>query len=96
MNDASGQAGLTRSILKLGEVEIELYQGGSGPVLLFLHGGSGLDPAAPFLTALSQRFHVIAPVHPGFGGSSLPIWIDSVDDFGRCAERTRSRPSPAS
>jgi pimeloyl-ACP methyl ester carboxylesterase len=81
MNDASGRAGLTRSMLKLGEVEIELYQGGSGPVLLFLHGGNGLDPAAPFLTALSQQFHVVAPVHPGFGGSSLPIWIDSVDDF---------------
>ena len=24
---------------------------------------------------------MIAPSHPGFGGSSLPIWIDSVDDF---------------
>ena len=81
MNDASGRAGLTRSVLKLGEVEIELYQGGSGPPLLFLHGGSGLDPAAPFLAALSQRFRVVAPVHPGFGGSSLPIWINSVDDF---------------
>jgi pimeloyl-ACP methyl ester carboxylesterase len=81
MNDASGHGGLTRSMLKLGEVEIELYTGGGGPPLLYLHGGSGLVPSAPFLDRLCRRFRVVAPVHPGFGGSSLPIWIDSVDDY---------------
>src|SRR5262245_4170810 len=81
MNDASGQTGLARETVKLGEVEIELYQGGAGQPLLYLHGGSGLVPEAPFLASLCRRFRVIAPAHPGFGGSSLPIWIDSVDDF---------------
>jgi len=81
MNDASGQTGLARETMQLGEVEIELYQGGGGQPLLYLHGGSGLVPEAPFLASLCRRFRVIAPVHPGFGGSSLPIWIDSVDDF---------------
>jgi pimeloyl-ACP methyl ester carboxylesterase len=74
-------AGLQRDQIKLGDVELELYQGGSGPALLYLHGGSGLVPGAPFLARLCQRFRVVAPVHPGFGASGLPIWIDSVDDF---------------
>ena len=72
---------LTRSAVKLGEIELELYDGGSGPPLLYLHGGSGPRPDAPFLAALCRRFRVIAPTHPGFGGSNLPIWIDSIDDF---------------
>ena len=46
------RAGLAAATCKLGEVELELYQGGSGPPLLYLHGGSGLRPDAPFLDAL--------------------------------------------
>jgi pimeloyl-ACP methyl ester carboxylesterase len=81
MNVVAGQIGLTRSTLKLGEVEIELYEGGRGPALLYFHGGGGLVPNAPFLQALSRKFRVIAPVHPGFGASSLPLWLDCVDDY---------------
>lgn len=81
MNDASGHGGLTRETLKLGEIELELHQGGSGPPLLYLHGGSGPAASAPFFATLARRFRVIAPSHPGFGGSSLPIWIDSIDDY---------------
>jgi pimeloyl-ACP methyl ester carboxylesterase len=81
MNVVTMTAGLTRTMLKLGEVDLEVHEGGSGPPLLYLHGGSGLDPAAPFLARLAQKFRVIAPSHPGFGGSNLPIWIDSVEDF---------------
>ena len=71
MNDASGQGGLRRETLKLGEIELELHQGGSGPPLLYLHGGSGPTASAPFLATLARRFRVIAPSHPGFGGSSF-------------------------
>ena len=81
MNDASGQGGLRCETLKLGEIELEMHEGGSGPPLLYLHGGSGPAASAPFLAALARRFRVIAPSHPGFGGSSLPIWIDSIDDY---------------
>ena len=81
MNDASSQGGLRRETLKLGEIELDLHQGGNGPPLLYLHGGSGPIASAPFLATLARRFRVIAPSHPGFGGSSLPIWIDSIDDY---------------
>ena len=81
MNHASVGAGLQRQTMQLGETEIELFQGGTGPALLFLHGGAGLQQDAPFLEALARRFTVIAPVHPGFGASSLPFWLDAIDDF---------------
>jgi pimeloyl-ACP methyl ester carboxylesterase len=81
MNVATAHAGLRRSIVKLGTVELEVFEGGQGRPLLFLHGGSGLRPEAPFLNRLCETFRVVAPSHPGFGGSGLPLWIDSIDDF---------------
>ena len=33
MNDASTRAGLQRQTMQLGETEIELFQGGTGPAL---------------------------------------------------------------
>jgi len=62
-------------------VELELLELGSGPPLLFLHGGGGSDHAAVFLGLLAQHFRVLAPSHPGFGRSSLPDGFDSVDDL---------------
>jgi pimeloyl-ACP methyl ester carboxylesterase len=75
------RTGLVRGSVKLGEVDLELFEGGSGPTLLYLHSGSGLRPDAPFFDALCRRFRVIAPAHPGFGASSLPLWLDTVDDY---------------
>jgi pimeloyl-ACP methyl ester carboxylesterase len=81
MNVATGWSGLRHDVVKLGEVELELFEGGSGQPLLFLHGGNGPRPDAPFLASLCEEFRVIAPTHPGFGASSLPFWLDSIDDF---------------
>jgi pimeloyl-ACP methyl ester carboxylesterase len=67
--------------ISLHGVDLELLERGSGDPLLFLHGDSGLDPAAPFLDLLAERFRVIAPSHPGFGRSSRPDSFDSVDDL---------------
>jgi len=58
-----------------------MFEAGSGRPLLFLHGGAGLQPDAPFLSSLAQYFHVLAPSHPGFGHSSLPDHFSGVDDL---------------
>ncbi|HET6606157.1 MAG TPA: alpha/beta hydrolase [Rhodopila sp.] len=71
---------MTRHIIVLG-VDLEIVEKGQGRSLLFLHPGEGLRPADPWLDRLSQRHRVIAPHHPGFGGSALPDWIGSVDDL---------------
>jgi len=68
-------------MLKLGEIELELHESGDGLPLLFFHSGQGFAPEDPFVAMLAQRYRVIAPSHPGFGHSSLPDWVDSIDDI---------------
>lgn len=71
---------LARERLQIGDVDLEIHRGGEGPPLVFLHGG-GFQPGATFLDMLAKKFSVVAPVHPGFGTSDLPFWMDSIDDF---------------
>jgi pimeloyl-ACP methyl ester carboxylesterase len=70
--------GQTRTIAG---VQLDIEESGKGRPLLFLHPGEGLRPAAGWLTALARSFRVIAPHHPGWGGSALPDWIGTVDDL---------------
>ena len=62
-------------------VSLEIEERGSGRPLLFLHPGEGLQPNRPWLDALARTHRVIAPHHPGFGGSALPDWFGTVDDL---------------
>jgi 4,5:9,10-diseco-3-hydroxy-5,9,17-trioxoandrosta-1(10),2-diene-4-oate hydrolase len=56
--------------------EIAVAEVGDGPVLVLLHGGgpgaSGVSNYHQNLPALSQRFRVVLPDQPGFGGSYRP------------------------
>ncbi len=72
---------MKRQMLKLGDVELELHETGAGSALLFLHSGGGFSPDDAFVGLLAEHHRVIAPAHPGFGYSSLPDWIDSIDDI---------------
>jgi len=61
-------------------VPVRYYEGGSGTPLVFLHGAGGLDMDLPFLDALAQRFHVYAPLVPGYGDSEeCPELRDMLD-----------------
>jgi len=62
-------------------VRIELIERGSGRPLLFLHPGIGIQATAPVLDRLAERARVIAPSHPGFGGSEQPPGFTSIDDL---------------
>jgi pimeloyl-ACP methyl ester carboxylesterase len=68
-------------MLKLGEIELELHEAGDGPPLLFLHSGGGFAPDEDYVAMLARRYRLIAPSHPGFGHSSLPEWMDAIDDI---------------
>lgn len=72
---------MKREMLRLGEIELELHEAGDGPPLLFLHSGGGFEPEADYVATLARRYRLIAPSHPGFGHSSLPDWMDSIDDI---------------
>jgi pimeloyl-ACP methyl ester carboxylesterase len=52
-----------------GRRRIQVFEAGAGPPLVFLHGAGGLTGDSPFLAALAQRWHVFAPLLPGYGDS---------------------------
>ena len=67
--------------LRVGEVDLELFEAGEGRPLLYLHGF--LEPVgrAEHLELLARDYRVLAPAHPGFAGSSRPEWMESVEDL---------------
>lgn len=67
--------------IDLAGISLDLWEGGEGPPLLFLHGAGGFRADHPFLGQLGEHRRVTAPSHPGFGVSSLPEWIDRPEDI---------------
>jgi pimeloyl-ACP methyl ester carboxylesterase len=68
-------------VTSIAGIDLELIERGQGAPLLYLHGGGGIASDLSFLDLLAETRRVIAPSHPGFGKSSLPDWLDSVDDI---------------
>lgn len=62
-------------------VELPYVRTGSGPPLVILHGGGGPDVELPFAHRLAERFEIVAPVHPGFAGTSIPDDFNRLDDL---------------
>jgi len=67
--------------LKVRDVTIRLHRAGRGCKILFLHGAGGVPQWLPFFDALAERYEVLVPEHPGFGGSDDPPWIRSMPDL---------------
>jgi len=57
--------------LDINDTPVRVWRQGAaaGGTLVFLHGVQQQMGDAPFLRALAQRHHVVAPEHPGFGGT---------------------------
>lgn len=59
----------------------EIFSGGKGPQILWLHGLRGVDPADPVLKALQTRYHITAPVAPGFNDLDELARIDNIHEL---------------
>ena len=79
--DKPAQAAKGPGKISIAGVELDLFERGQGAPMLYLHGGAGIGPDLPFLDLLAKERRVVAPSHPGFGKSSLPDWLDSIDDI---------------
>jgi pimeloyl-ACP methyl ester carboxylesterase len=69
--------------LRAGDIDLEVLRRGAGggrPILL-LHGVNPVSPKAVFLDLLAEHGEIIAPSHPGFGGSPLPEDCDTMYDL---------------
>ena len=60
---------------------VRYYEGGAGQPLVFLHGAGGLDMDLGFLDGLAQKFHVYAPLVPGYGDSEECGELRDMLDF---------------
>jgi len=72
-----GQTGEVR----VRDVRVRLHRAGRGPKILFLHGAGGVPQWLPFFDALAERYELLVPEHPGFGGSDDPASIRSTADL---------------
>ena len=65
-------------------VELEVLRRGSGHPLLLLHGFQHIDPRLPVVEQLANGTNgaaLIAPSHPGFGGSKRPADFGTIYDL---------------
>lgn len=74
-------ASIQQSSLKLGDINVEIAESGSGRPVVFLHSGDGLANCDPFIERLASSCRVIAPSHPGFGHTDMPPQYHAIDDL---------------
>jgi pimeloyl-ACP methyl ester carboxylesterase len=55
--------------LRVEQGTVHYYEAGAGPDLVFLHDAGGITETHPLLPRLAERFHVLAPLLPGYGES---------------------------
>jgi pimeloyl-ACP methyl ester carboxylesterase len=71
----------TKKTIEVRGCKIGLMRAGAGETMLYLHGAGGAPAWAPFMAKLAERFDLVVPEHPGFGGSDTPDWLVSVGDL---------------
>ena len=82
--------------LKVRDVTVKLHRVGRGPTVLFLHGAGGVPQWLPFFDALAERYELLVPEHPGFGGSDDPPRIHSISDLAMFyLDLVEARPDPS-
>jgi pimeloyl-ACP methyl ester carboxylesterase len=62
-------------------VPVRYFEGGNGLPLLFLHGAGGLAQNDPFFAKLAGKYHVYAPLLPGYGDSEECHELRDMLDF---------------
>ncbi|MFO1015251.1 MAG: alpha/beta hydrolase [Caulobacteraceae bacterium] len=60
---------------------VRYFEGGSGEPLVFLHGAGGVTAEDGFLNALAAKYHVYAPLLPGYGDSEECEDVRDMLDF---------------
>jgi pimeloyl-ACP methyl ester carboxylesterase len=68
------------SMVTVGGNPIQMFSGGSGMPLLYLHGSEGNPGWQPYHENLAQRYRVYAPSTPGFNGTPRPPWVRTISD----------------
>jgi pimeloyl-ACP methyl ester carboxylesterase len=78
--DGGSSIGVRSERVAVRGYDVPVQIGGQGPPLLLLHGAGGAGRWTEAHQRLAESFTVYAPVHPGFGGTPLPDWVDGAED----------------
>jgi pimeloyl-ACP methyl ester carboxylesterase len=62
-------------------IRVPVREAGSGPDLIYLHGIAGLLAPEPLLDQLAERFHVHAPLWPGYSEEEGEDRLEDMLDF---------------
>lgn len=62
-------------------LQLEYFDEGAGPAILYLHSSEGPNPDLALIKALTKTNRVVMPALPGFGLSETASFIRSVDDM---------------
>ncbi|MBM3941343.1 MAG: alpha/beta hydrolase [SAR202 cluster bacterium] len=60
--------------------KVQMFSGGSGPALVFLHGAGGSAGWQAYHQELSKKYTVYVPSQPGFNGTERPEWVYTIND----------------
>jgi pimeloyl-ACP methyl ester carboxylesterase len=71
-------APFTEAQVQVAGTALHVLQGGTGTPVLVLHGVEGFEGWLQFHDALAERATVYAPVHPGYGQTPCPEWIETI------------------
>jgi pimeloyl-ACP methyl ester carboxylesterase len=71
---------LIESFIATSGGKIQVWRGGGGPPLVYLHSATGEGQGVAMLEDLADNFDVIAPMFPGFGESQGIEQIDDIED----------------
>ena len=69
-----------RVAVRDGAFDIEVWEAGSGEPVLYLHG-EGRPSWTAYHDALAERYRLIAPLHPGYGGSTGTEHLQDLPDL---------------
>ena len=70
----------TEQFVDVDGISTQVLKGGSGAPLLVLHGGLGNPGWMPWHEALSEKYTVYAPSHPGYDKTARPDWVRNIGD----------------
>ena len=71
----------TEEMVDVGGAKIQVLKGGSGEPLVLLHGAGGSSGWLNYVQALSEKYTVYLPSHPGYGKSDRPEWLETMADL---------------
>src|SRR5256885_272003 len=80
MNIATTTTTRSLTVERIGDVDLTFTERGRGSPFVILHGGAGPVSVSGFadLLAETEQVRIIAPTHPGFGGTPRPDALDSI------------------